>query len=62
MESTKKNWENMSNSNIRINLESLRHQHEVIKTKIDDLISNMKDIELDFLSGNEILIKRVKGE
>ena len=62
MESTKKNWENMSNSKIRINLESLRHQHEVIKTKIDDLIGNMKDIELDFLSGNEILIKRVKGE
>ena len=55
-------WENMSNSNIRVKLESLRHEHEVIKTKIDNLIDEMKDIELDYLNGNETLIKRHKGE
>ncbi len=62
MNNVEKKWENMSNSNIRIKLESLRHEHEVIKGKIDNLIDEMKDIELDFLSGNETLIKRHKGE
>lgn len=62
MNNVEKKWENMSNSNIRIKLESLRHEHEVIKTKIDNLIDEMRDIELDFLSGNETLIKRHKGE
>jgi len=52
----------MSNSNIRVKLESLRHEHESIKTKIDDLIGQMKDIELEYLNGNESLIKRHKGE
>jgi len=37
MEKEKIIWENMSNSNIRIKLESLRHEHESIKTKIDEL-------------------------
>jgi len=62
MESTEKRWENMSNSNIRVKLESLRHEHEAIKTKIDNLIDEMKDIEFDYLLGNEALIKRHKGE
>lgn len=52
----------MSNSNIRVKLESLRHEHETIKTKIDDLIDVMRNIELEFLNGNETLIKRHKGE
>ena len=55
-------WGNMSNSNIRVKLESLRHEHESIKTKIYKLIGEMKDIELEFLNGNEFLIKRHKGE
>ena len=55
-------WENMSNSNIRVKLESLRHEHEIIKTKLDDLIDVMRNIELEFLNGNETLIKRHKGE
>jgi hypothetical protein len=62
MDNVEKKWENMSNSNIRIKLESLRHEHEVIKGKIDNLIDEMKDIELDYLNGNETLIKRHKGE
>lgn len=62
MDNVEKKWDKMSNSNIRIKLESLRHQHETIKSKIDNLIGNMKDIELDFLNGNEALIKRHKGE
>lgn len=62
MDNVEKKWDKMSNSNIRIKLESLRHQHETIKTKIDNLIDDMKDIELDFLNGNEALIKRHQGE
>jgi hypothetical protein len=62
MDNVEKKWDKMSNSNIRIKLESLRHQHETIKSKIDNLIGNMKDIELDFLNGNEALIKRHQGE
>tara|TARA_R110001606_G_scaffold355317_4_gene506218 strand:+ start:206 stop:394 length:189 start_codon:yes stop_codon:yes gene_type:complete len=62
MDNVEKKWDKMSNSNIRIKLESLRNQHETIKSKIDNLIDNMKDIELDFLNGNEALIKRHQGE
>jgi len=62
MDNVEKKWENMSNSNIRVKLESLRHEHEAIKTKIDNLIDEMKDIEIDYLTGNETLIKRHKGE
>jgi|TARA_R110001592_G_scaffold28739_9_gene105053 hypothetical protein len=62
METINKKWNDMSNSNIRIKLESLRHEHESIKTKIDVLIDNLRDIELDYLNGNEALIKRSKGE
>jgi len=62
MSNVEKKWENMSNSNIRVKLESLRHEHEAIKSKIDNLIDEMKDIEIDYLTGNETLIKRHKGE
>tara|TARA_Y100000389_G_C17241626_1_gene403411 strand:- start:140 stop:328 length:189 start_codon:yes stop_codon:yes gene_type:complete len=62
MEKEKNIWDNMSNSNIRVKLESLRHEHESIKTKIDLLIDEMKGIELEYLNGNEYLIKRYKGE
>ena len=62
MDNVEKKWENMSNSNIRVKLESLRHEHEAIKSKIDNLIDEMKDIEIDYLTGNETLIKRHKGE
>ena len=55
-------WDNMSNSNIRVKLESLRHEHETIKIKIDTLIDDMKNIEVEYLNGNETLIKRHKGE
>jgi len=62
MEKEKIIWENMSNSNIRVKLESLRHEHETIKIKIDTLIDDMKNIEVEYLNGNETLIKRHKGE
>ena len=62
MNKEKNIWSNMSNSNIRVKLESLRHEHESIKTKIDKLIGEMKDIEIEYLNGNEFLIKRHKGE
>ena len=38
MDNVEKKWNDMSNSNIRIKLETLRHSHEVIKSKIDSLI------------------------
>ena len=62
MDNVEKKWNDMSNSNIRIKLETLRHSHEVIKSKIDSLIDELKNIEVDYLNGNETLIKRHKGE
>tara|TARA_R100000908_G_scaffold62538_1_gene41887 strand:+ start:2949 stop:3137 length:189 start_codon:yes stop_codon:yes gene_type:complete len=62
MEATNQKWDNMSNSNIRVKLESLRHEHETIKVKIDNLIDSLKNVEIDYLTGNETLIKRIKGE
>ncbi|MDB4335483.1 hypothetical protein N9994_00305 [bacterium] len=62
MEATNQKWNNMSNSNIRVKLESLRYEHETIKVKIDNLIDSLKNVEIDYLTGNETLIKRIKGE
>lgn len=55
-------WENMSNSSIKMELSELLHQQETIKNNIIKLSNKLETIEKEYLLGNNILTKRYKGE
>lgn len=55
-------WDKMSNRVIREKLDSLRHEHESLKQKMKSQIDYMKSLEIEYLKGNETLVKRQKGE
>lgn len=52
----------MSNRLIREKLDSLKHEHESLKQKMLEMTEFMKSLEIEYLLGNEELIKRQKGE
>jgi hypothetical protein len=54
-------WENISNDNIRNKLLELKNEHESLKTKIIILSEKLDNIEKEYLLGNKILLKRLKG-
>jgi DNA-binding protein YbaB len=58
----KVDWENMSNSSIKMELEELIHQQKTIKNKILNLSEKLEDVEKEYLYGNKILTKRYSGE
>ena len=58
----KVDWENMSNSSIKMELEELIHQQKTIKNKILKLSEKLEDVEKEYLYGNKILTKRYSGE
>ena len=55
-------WDNMSNANIREKLMSLHHEHESLKNKMNEMTDTMESLEIEYLHGNEVIIKRSKGE
>tara|TARA_B110000211_G_C14036715_1_gene534903 strand:+ start:1381 stop:1572 length:192 start_codon:yes stop_codon:yes gene_type:complete len=55
-------WDNMSNANIREKLMSLQHEHESLKNKMNEMTDIMESLEIEYLHGNEVIIKRSKGE
>ena len=55
-------WNNTSNKKIQENLLSLKHEHISLKDKILKLMTNLDEIEKEYKYGNDILIKRYKGE
>ena len=55
------NWEDISNNNIRNKLIELKNEHESLKTKIINLSEKLDTVEKEYLLGNKILLKRLKG-
>jgi predicted nucleic acid-binding Zn-ribbon protein len=55
-------WENMSNSSINQILTEMKNEHEAMKSRISDILTDMKKLEEEYLLGNNTLIKRMKGE
>jgi len=55
-------WNNTSNKKIQENLLSLKHEHISLKDKILKLMTKLDEIEKEYEYGNNILIKRYKGE
>jgi len=54
-------WDNKSNSKIQHELIELRNEHEALKNKMIQLSEKLDNIEKEYLLGNKILIKRLKG-
>lgn len=55
-------WENMSNSSIKMKLEELLHEQTALKDRIIKLSEKLESVEKDYFYGNKILVKRYKGE
>jgi len=55
-------WENMSNASIKMQLEELLHQQKSIKDRMLSLSEKLESVEKEYLLGNNVLIKRYKGE
>ena len=49
-------WENLGNSSIKMNLESLLHEQISLRDRI------LEEVEKDYYYGNKVLVKRYKGE
>jgi hypothetical protein len=62
MEKNKVDWENLSNSSIKMNLESLLHEQISLRDRILKLSEKLEGIEKDYYYGNKVLVKRYKGE
>jgi hypothetical protein len=65
MENTIKNtidWDNSSNSSIKMQLEGLKHQQKTVVDKIVTLSKKLEELEKEYYYGNKILTKRYKGE
>jgi hypothetical protein len=62
MENKKIDWENLGNSSIKMNLESLLHEQISLRDRILKLSEKLEDIEKEYYFGNKILVKRYKGE
>ena len=62
MEKNKVDWENLSNSSIKMNLESLLHEQISLRDIILKLSEKLEEIEKDYYYGNKVLVKRYKGE
>jgi hypothetical protein len=61
MENNKVDWENLSNSSIKMNLESLLHEQISLRDRILKLSEKLEEIEKDYYYGNKVLVKRYKG-
>jgi hypothetical protein len=55
-------WENLGNSSIKMNLESLLHKQISLRDMILKLSEKLEEVEKDYYYGNKVLVKRYKGE
>jgi len=62
METNIIDWENMSNSSIKMKLEELLHEQTALKDRIIKLSEKLESVEKDYYYGNKVLVKRYKGE
>jgi len=56
------NWENMSNSSIKKELEGIIHRQISIREKMVQLSEILEELEKEYFYGNKVLVKRYRGE
>ena len=54
------NWENMNNSEIRAKMLSMTNEYESIKQKINNLITKMDNLDIEYDKAKKELEKRTK--
>jgi hypothetical protein len=54
-------WKDMSNSNIKHELESIKEYHSSLKIQISKLLDKIDELEKEYLLGTTILENRQKG-
>jgi len=62
MEKDRLKWEDMDNTSIKMELENLIQEQNLIKNKIIKMSNKLELIEKEYFYGNKILTKRYKGE
>jgi len=62
MENKVLNWEGMSNSSIKKELEGIVHRQISIREKMVQLSEILEELENEYFYGNKVLVKRYKGE
>jgi len=62
MENKVLNWEGMSNSSIKKELEGIVHRQISIREKMVQLSETLEELEKEYFYGNKVLVKRYKGE
>jgi len=62
MENKVLNWENMSNSSIKKELEGIIHRQISIREKMVQLSEILEELEKEYFYGNKVLVKRYRGE
>lgn len=53
-------WSNMSNSEIRTRIASMKMEYESIKIKINNLVNLLDNLDVEYNNANKELNKRVK--
>ena len=53
-------WSNMSNSEIRNRITSMEMEYESIKNKINNLVTMLDDLDIEYNNANKELNKRSK--
>lgn len=57
----KKDFEKMTNSEIRLSIKSMTDDYEATKNKLAELIYHMKELDEEYVKANNILNNRNKG-
>lgn len=53
-------WNNMSNTDIRIKMSSMKEEYEAIKNKINNLLSQLDTLDIEYVKAKKELEKRSK--
>jgi hypothetical protein len=53
-------WNNMTNTDIRMKMSSMKEEYEAIKNKINNLLSNLDTLDTEYLKAQKVLEERSK--
>lgn len=56
-----RDFKNMSNGDIKIEMKNLENKYENIKMKVLNMIEEMKELDAEYIKGKKELINRSKG-
>ena len=53
-------WNNMTNTDIRMKMSSMKEEYEAIKNKINNLLINLDTLDTEYLKAQKVLEERSK--